>query len=113
MVQAMANLADALPELVLILGHMGGDDWEFALELAADRPNMYLELCSGLAPWGKMERAVAMVGAERILFGSDLTILEPGFTLGTVTGSTLSPADQRQILYGNARRLFAFCGRGL
>jgi uncharacterized protein len=108
MVQAMANLADALPDLVLILGHMGGDDWEFALEAAADRPNMVLELCSGLAPWGKMERAVAMVGAERLLFGSDLTLLEPGFTLGTVTGSTLSETDQRKILYENAKVLFGF-----
>ncbi len=106
MCDAMARLADALPDLTLILGHMGGDDWTYALELAADRPNMLLELCSGLAPVGKIERAAAMVGADRLLFGSDLTILDPGYTLGTVLGSEISESEKRDILYNNAKRLF-------
>lgn len=106
MCDAMARLADSLPELTLILGHMGGDDWSYALELAADRPNMLLELCSGLAPVGKIEQAVATVGAERLLFGSDLTILDPGYTLGTVLGSQISETEKRNILYNNAKRLF-------
>ncbi len=106
MCEAMARLADALPALTLILGHMGGDDWPYALELAADRPNMLMELCSGLAPVGKVEQAVAMVGADRLLFGSDLTLLDPGYTLGTVLGSDLREADKQKILYHNAKRLF-------
>ena len=88
--------------------HMGGDDWPYALEVAADRPNVLLELCSGLAPVGKIEQAVAMVGADRLLFGSDLTILDPGYTLGTVLGSEISEAEKRSILYNNAKRVFAF-----
>ncbi|MEN6644098.1 MAG: amidohydrolase family protein [Armatimonadia bacterium] len=105
---ATGNAADLFPELVVIMGHMGGDTWEKALEVAAERPNVYLELCSGLSPWGKLERAVAMVGAERLLFGTDLTLLEPGYTLGLVTGAEIGERAKRMILYENGKRLMGF-----
>ncbi len=105
---AMGHAADLFPELTLIMGHMGGDDWETALAVAADRPNLYLELCSGLSPWGKLEKSVSIVGAERLLFGSDLTLLDPGYTLGLVTGAEIGEAEKRMILYDNAKRLFGF-----
>lgn len=102
---ATARAADEFPDLAIIMGHMGGDDWRTALEVAADRPNLYLELCSGLSPCGKLEAAVAAVGAERLLFGSDLTLLDPGYTLGLVQGAEISEEDKAKILYGNAQRL--------
>ncbi|MEN6544500.1 MAG: amidohydrolase family protein, partial [Armatimonadia bacterium] len=105
---ATGNAADLFPELVVIMGHMGGDTWEKALEVAAERPNVYLELCSGLSPWGKLERAVALVGAERLLFGTDLTLLEPGYTLGLVTGAVIGEREKRMILYENGKRLMGF-----
>jgi hypothetical protein len=105
---AMGNAADMFPELTLIMGHMGGDHWKTALRVAAERPNLYLELCSGLSPWGKIEKAIAAVGAERVLFGSDLTLLDPGYTLGLVTGAEMGEREKRMVLYGNAKRLFGF-----
>jgi len=105
---AMGHAADMFPELTFIMGHMGGDDWATALRVAADRPNLYLELCSGLSPWGKLEKTVSIVGAERVLFGSDLTLLDPGYTLGLVTGAEIGERDKRMILYENAKRLFGF-----
>lgn len=105
---ATGNAADLFPDLVIIMGHMGGDTWEKALEVAAERPNVYLELCSGLSPCGKLERSVAMVGAERLLFGTDLTLLEPGYTLGLVTGAELGEREKRMVLYENGKRLFGF-----
>ena len=57
----------------------------------AERPNLYLEPCSGLSPWGKLEKTIAAVGAERVLYGSDLTLLDPGYTIGLVTGAELVP----------------------
>jgi hypothetical protein len=103
---AIGNAADQFPDLIFIMGHMGGDDWETALQVAADRPNIYLELCSGLSPWGKIERSISMVGAERLLFGSDLTLLDPGYTLGLVTGAEIGEREKRMILYENGKRLF-------
>ncbi len=108
MCEAMGRAADAFPELLLIMGHMGGDTWETALRVAAERPNLYLELCSGLSPCGKLEKAVQIVGAERILFGSDVTLLDPGYTLGFVTGAEIGERERRLILYDNAQRLFGF-----
>lgn len=108
MCEAMGHAAQAFPELLLIMGHMGGDTWETALRVAAERPNLYLELCSGLSPRGKLEKAVQIVGAERILFGSDVTLLDPGYTLGFVTGAEIGERERRLILYDNARQLFGF-----
>ncbi|MCE5237641.1 amidohydrolase family protein [bacterium] len=105
---AMGRAADLFPDLALIMGHMGGDTWETALTVAADRPNLYLELCSGLSPWGKLEQSVSVVGAERILFGTDLTLLDPGYTLGLVTGAEIGERQKRLILHDNAQRLFGF-----
>jgi uncharacterized protein len=105
---ATGRAADAFPELTIIMGHMGGDTWERALEVAAGRPNIHLELCSGLSPWGKIERSVSVVGAERLLYGSDLTLLDPGYTLGLVTGAEIPEEHKRLILHENARRLFGF-----
>lgn len=108
MCEAMGRAADLFPDLTLIMGHMGGDDWPAALQVAAERPNLYLELCSGLSPWGKLEQAIGMVGADRLLFGTDLTLLDPGYTLGSVTGAEISERERRMILYENAQRLFGF-----
>jgi predicted TIM-barrel fold metal-dependent hydrolase len=105
---AMGHAADLFPDLTLIMGHMGGDTWETALTVAADRPNLYLELCSGLSPWGKLEKSIGVVGAERLLYGSDLTLLDPGYTLGLVTGAEIGEAEKRLILHDNAQRLFGF-----
>jgi predicted TIM-barrel fold metal-dependent hydrolase len=49
---------------------------------------------------------VQEAGAERIVFGSDVPLMDPGYQLGRVLGSLLSADEKRRILYENAARLF-------
>ena len=61
---------------------------------------------SGAAPEsGIIEYAVAQLGAERVLYGSDAPIRDFGVALARITGSRLGAAAQRKILHDNAREL--------
>jgi hypothetical protein len=51
------------------------------------------------------EQVVQLVGADRILFGSDYPLLEQGRGLKEIKSSNLSEDTIKQILAGNARRL--------
>jgi len=46
--------------------------------------------------------AVRGVGADRVLFGSDMPYLEPAVSLGKVLGAKIGEEEMEAILYGNA-----------
>ena len=49
--------------------------------------------------------AVARVGAERILFGTDYPGYSPAPFIESVQNAAISDDDKEKILYGNAARL--------
>lgn len=105
----LAGLADAarrFPTTTFVLAHMGGAAWHQGIQIACEIPNVYLELNSGFAEMDRVGEAVAAVGAERVLFGSDLTLHDPGFVLGLVYDADLTEDQRRAILHDNAVRLF-------
>jgi predicted TIM-barrel fold metal-dependent hydrolase len=55
---------------------------------------------------GKLEEAVDKAGAEKIMFGSDLTLLNPAHTIGMVMDAEISENDKEKIFYLNAKRVF-------
>jgi predicted TIM-barrel fold metal-dependent hydrolase len=50
---------------------------------------------------------VAEVGAERILYGSDLTWIDPRTQLGMILDAEVTDEDKALILRDNALRLFS------
>jgi len=104
----LLELARDFPELNFIMGHMGGGEWRRAIGVAGEAKNIYFEICSGIIVQGKIEVSVAEVGAERIVFGSDMTLLNPAWILGMVESAEISEGEKNLILYGNAIRLFHF-----
>jgi predicted TIM-barrel fold metal-dependent hydrolase len=48
---------------------------------------------------------VELYGADRLLFGSDLTDLPIGWGIGQIAYARIPEADKRLILGGNLRRL--------
>ena len=98
--------AKAHPDLKIIMGHMGGDMWLKAIEVAKRTPNTWLELCCSCQETGKVEQAVEAVGAQRMLFGSDLTLIDPAWTLGMVKDAHITAKEREMILRGNAKQLF-------
>lgn len=110
-VNQVRQLAGALPKHSIIMGHMGGtaeDGWRAGIEAALQLPNLYLEICGGLLHHDRIAVAAKKVGSNRILFGSDMTLIDPAFSLGQVLDSAITADEKRQILRGNAARLFHF-----
>lgn len=69
-------------------------------------PNLFICSCPVHEPY-HVERIVAAVGAERLLFGSDLTDLPIAWGLGPILLARISEADRRRILSGNLQTLLA------
>jgi uncharacterized protein len=96
-----AVLARRHPNATLIMAHAGGD-WEVGLRCARHLENVYVDISGGEANSGWIERAVDLVGADRILFGSDLPIRTLSSQLAKVLGARISDDAKDKILYQNA-----------
>ena len=112
-IMAFKEIANRFPELIFIMAHMGGTDrsgtgknWKTAISVARDLSNIYLETCMTILERDKIEEAVSEVGADRIVFGSDLTLINPAHILGMILDAEISNLDKEKILYRNAKRIF-------
>ncbi len=91
------------PDAVFIVAHSLG------VREYADRyqayPNVYFDTASSLTLRGNVEYFIRKVGAERILYGSDMPYANPAYRLGQVVGSHVPDDQLRKILGGNMARL--------
>ncbi len=87
----------------LFLG-MGGRDWRSGIAAAQQSVNIFLET-SGSLDRAKIAAAVEALGPNRVIFGSGLPALDPAAALGLIKDSSISPTEQRRVLYDNAARL--------
>lgn len=103
----LAAVAARYPDLTLLMGHSGlwVDGFERVIDLAGEHPGLYLEVCGSRLTSRWLERLVAGVGAQKVLFGSDASFLDPRMGLGKVLGARLEPEDRALVLGGNARRI--------
>jgi hypothetical protein len=105
---SIEELIRRYPEARVILGHMGHGNIVYinaAIDVAARNPHVYLET-SGMPMHTKIAEAVERVGADRVLYGSDIPFHHPSVELTKVRVSGL-PADLvDRVLGENGRRLF-------
>ena len=99
---------DALParfsDTPFILAHAGLAQYEAAMRLAQQHENVWLEL-SG-QPAQHIRRMIAVVGAERLLFGSDWPFWPQRLALQAIRDAADGDeAVARRILHDNAARL--------
>jgi uncharacterized protein len=96
------------PQVDLILGHAGGryEGHLAAARLAQTYPNVHLDLSGDVYSFGFVEWLVGQVGAERVLFGTDVDWIDPRTHLGRVLDADLTLAEKALILGENACRLF-------
>ena len=66
--------------------------------------NLYIGTCP-LNSYGTLERFVAGAGADRIVFGSDLSWNPVGWGMGPILYASIPVESKRLILGGNIRRL--------
>jgi L-fuconolactonase len=130
---ATAELAAALPELTVVVDHLGKppppgpeqDAWRETLAAVAARPNAVAKV-SGLQAPGRpftfdalrpaWETGLELFGPERLMWGSDwpMTLLTEGYagtwTVLSTLVAELSPAEQRLLLGDTARRVYRLDG---
>ena len=100
----VATLAGRFPNVRIIMAHLTGCGVRGVLAVKA-HANVVVDT-SGAAPEsGIIEYAVAQLGAERVLYGSDAPIRDFGVALARITGLRLGAAAQRKILHDNAREI--------
>jgi predicted TIM-barrel fold metal-dependent hydrolase len=103
-----AGYVREFPGVTLILGHAGVryEGHLAAVRLAQAYPNVYVDLAGDVYAQGLIEYLVAQLGARRILYGSDLTWLDPRPALGMILDADISSADKTRILRDNALSVF-------
>ena len=102
----MGRYAEAFPEFTIILAHAAHSDSDEAARVAKRHPNVYLDFCCEWPGAGKVERALGICGAQKMVFGTDMDLLDPAFTRGMFEAAHLTPRQQRAVYYDNAARLF-------
>lgn len=103
-------LMERVPAARLLMAHMGGHpyacgDWHRAVAVAKKHPNLLLDTASSQIDNGMLEHAVEELGPEKILFGTDMPLLDPWTQLAKVTGADIDEAAKAAILGGNLARL--------
>lgn len=100
----VGTLARRFPAVRIIMAHLTGCGLRGVLAVK-DCPNVWVDTSGGAPEAGIVERAVEHLGAERVLYGSDVPIRDFGVALARITGSRLTKAEQAKILFANAWRL--------
>jgi len=102
------NVAERYKDLVLIIGHMGLERWREVTELVIDYDNIFLDITMSMPEKARVEFAVEKVGAERVLLGTDMPLIDPAVSIGLVLGSSLSTEDKEKILGANLMRILEY-----
>jgi hypothetical protein len=103
--EQIARLAALIPELTLIVGHMGSAAHAVrTIELATEYPNLLLET-SLQQSTHRLPLAVDKVGADRVLFGSAAPYGHPMAELLKLQKAGLDPSSLERVLGKNAAEL--------
>lgn len=99
---------EQIPDITVIGAHFGG--WSVLDEAAgklAGIPNLFVD-CSSSFYYMDKAKAVKMIetfGVDKVLFGSDYPMWNPGKEMEFVKSLGLSLEEERKILWGNGSRL--------
>jgi uncharacterized protein len=101
----IAELSRRYPEATLICAHIcGGGDWEWTIKSLRNAPTVYLDTSGSVTDDGVMELAADVLGADRLVFGCDMSMTAG---VGRLRGADLSDEDREKILGGNMRNILA------
>jgi uncharacterized protein len=107
--ESLYSFITAFPELKLVCAHWGGGLPFYALmpEVKQALKNVYFD--SAASPFlyapAVYRQVVHLIGAEKVLFGSDYPLLSPARLIREIGAAGLGTERQNMILAGNAARL--------
>jgi hypothetical protein len=91
-----------------VLGHAGGRPGAFnaTVQVCKDFPNVYVDFAGDYYHNGVIEAFADKLGADRILFGSDIDWFDPHCNLGLFLGANLPDEDIYKMLRTNAEKIY-------
>lgn len=101
----VARLASRYPEAKIIMAHLGANCYT-QLKPIRNRKNVSADISGSLYRRGEVDYAVKLLGARRVLFGSDAPEANFLVNYGQVAESALSQEEKALVYGGNADRLF-------
>ncbi len=103
----LATLARRHPDARFILAHLGGGgDWAHSVRAVQPVPNIWVDLCGSGIDADMLRAALAYLGPERLVWGTDLTMETGWAKLRYLAALGLPEADLERIRAGNAGALF-------
>jgi predicted TIM-barrel fold metal-dependent hydrolase len=106
----MEYITQKFPDATIAFAHFG-DDHEYEdifkrIDMVAANPNFYLDTSGyGHDRVGVLEYAVKTIGPDRVLFGSDFSINDPGTVIARIRNSFLTLEQKQKIFSGNLLEL--------
>jgi predicted TIM-barrel fold metal-dependent hydrolase len=97
-------LAKRHPAVQFVCIHTGGE-WESGIRIIRGTKNVYAEIAGSNPTSGFVEMAVRELGAERVIYGSDVGGRSFASQLAKVLGADIPDSAKALILGGNLRRL--------
>jgi uncharacterized protein len=102
----LAELATRHPDVNFVLAHIsGGGDWIHSLAAVRDHPNILVDLSGSGVDGGLLESCLAAVGAERLLWGCDIT-MDTGWAKLRYLEHLLAGPELELVTWRNAARIF-------
>ena len=101
------NMLEGHPQMAFVAAHPG-ERKRIEMHVARMKkyPNLYLDLSgTGLFRFGMLKHLVNQVGSQRILFGTDYPICNPGMYVQAVRSEKISQSEREDIFCRNAERL--------
>lgn len=102
------------PEVTLVLGHAGGRPGaiDAVVQLCTQFPKVSVDLSGDYYDAGLVECLSQHVGAERVIFASDMNWIDPRCNLGPVLASSLPDHLVLDVLRDNAVRTYGLAAGG-
>lgn len=97
----------AHPGINFVAAHPGERDCVAVhIKMMKQHSNFYIDLSgTGLMRFGMIRSIIKEVGAERILFGTDYPICNPGMYVEAVKFEEITESDRQMIFYENTKKL--------
>ncbi|MGD8780962.1 MAG: amidohydrolase family protein [Ignavibacteria bacterium] len=103
----MEELMKLYPEIPFIIGHSGNviGGFEIAVDIIKKYDNAFLDSTFSRNYLGIMKWMIQKVGAEKILFGTDMPFLNGAAEIGKMYEPGISDNERQKIFHDNAAKL--------
>ncbi len=103
----LGRLATRHPSVIFVLAHIGGGgDWAHTFPAVQDIPNIVMDLSGSGIDRGMLDEALRWVGAQRLLWASDITMCTGLTKLWALSHTDATADDIADMRWRNAARVF-------